>query len=400
MKKKDITILLIKDGEIIPISDNKRCSRNSHLMSYFELKNYKNIWLSSNFDHGSKKFIRERYIQREGKRIILFRGLGYKNNNSIKRLIHTLIFSLKAFKYIFINRKEFTHIIISYPTLETLILLTPIINFYKKPLIIDIRDKWPPSTKQGLIYNIYKNLNYKILRKIHINENTFLLAVSEDLLNWFKNITNNKEFKNSAICPIGSNTPFLGYKEQHIKNQDLNFIYVGSLGINYDVKGIVKALIKLNLNCDYQIFINIVGKGHQLKDLKKLATNNHNLKLHGFLNEKEIRNISRKCQIGLCPHTIDGLLPNKLGEYLSYGLFIISTIKGNCQNLLDENKVGFTVDRNFLKLQDAINLYRQIDHNSTSKNIKEVYMNKFFSEKIYKDKMKNLNKFIEEKNCI
>ena len=156
MKNKDITILLIKDGEIIPISDNERCSRNSHLMSYFKLKNYKNIWLSSDFDHGTKKFIRERYIQREGGEIILFRGLGYKKNNSIKRFIHTLIFSLKAFKYIVINRREFTHIIISYPTLETLILLIPIINFYKKPLIIDIRDKWPPSTKQGLIYNIYK----------------------------------------------------------------------------------------------------------------------------------------------------------------------------------------------------------------------------------------------------
>lgn len=180
-----------------------------------------------------------------------------------------------------------------------------------------------------------------------------------------------------------------------MKNKkEINIIYVGSLGINYDVTGIVKSLISINQK--NSINIHIVGFGEQFNKLKEMSYLRSNINIYGFLDKEKIKKISSNCDIGLVPHKVDGLLPNKVGEYLCSGLFIISTIKGKCEELIQTNKVGFTVDREYKSIKKAIGTYKKLDKKILLKNTQKIYNSDFFTKNVYINKLNTLKEFIEK----
>lgn len=387
-----INILFIKDGEILPIKGNERRMRVSHLRNFLEESNYKSKWLTSNFSHSERKFIRKSIPN-----IILLSSIGYKKNNSPKRLIHTIIFSIQVFFYLFFNFKNYSHIFISYPTPETLYAVLPLVNIFKKPIIIDVRDQWPPDLNLNKIYNNYNNLTKLFLKNIIIKSPLYLLAVSKELAIWFKKNAPNIKPKYQAICPIGSDEVFYG----KINNKKLiKFLYVGSLGINYDVLGIIKALILFANKEKNKFEIHIVGQGDQFKKISKIKSEYCKIKLYGYQNRDKIKEISINCNIGLVPHKIDGLLPNKVGEYLCAGLFIFSTIKGECSYLLEKNNAGITIDRKYENLGEAINNYKKLNDDLVVEKAKSLYNSVFFTKNIYGKNLKTLKNFLIETSYI
>ena len=390
MKNRSINILLIKDGEIIPLKKNDRRMRVSHLMNYFKKNGYKTSWVTSNFLHSQRLFIKTKDLN-QNENIILLSSIGYFNNKSPRRFIHTIFFSIKLFLFLIQKIRNFTHIYISYPTPESFFPTIFLTNLFKIPLIIDVRDVWPPEIKNGLIYFLYNKLTIFSMQRIRNKSRLYLLSVSEGLEFWFKKKFPNLKPVNSTICPIGCDDEFHGKRFKNKK--EINIIYVGSLGINYDVIGIVKSLI--NSNHDDFLKIHIIGNGEQLKQLKELDSKKINLNLYGFMDKAQVKKISANCDIGLVPHKIDGLLPNKVGEYLCSGLFIISTIKGKCEELIQTNKVGFTVDREYKSIRKAIGTYKKLDKKNLFKNTQRIYNSDFFTENVYINKLNTLKEFIE-----
>ncbi len=389
MNKRTINILLIKDGEIIPIRKNDRKMRVSHLMSYFKNNGYKTSWVTSNFLHSQRTFIKNKDLN-INKNIILLKSIGYFNNKSPRRLIHTLLFSLKLFFFLVQRIRNYSHIYISYPTPESLFAIIFLTNFFNIPLIIDVRDKWPPEIKNGLIYFLYNKLTIFIMRRIQNKSKLYLLSVSEGLEIWFTKTFPSLIPVSSSICPIGCDEEFHGKIVK--KKKEINIIYVGSLGINYDVTGMVKSLLSINLK-EY-INIHIVGNGEQFNKLKEMSSLRSNIKMYGFLNKKIIKNIASNCDIGLVPHKIDDLLPNKVGEYLCSGLFIISTIKGKCAELIKTNKVGFTVDREYKSIKKALFEYKNLDKQNLLENTQKIYNSDFLTKNVYTRKLNKLKEFI------
>ncbi len=331
--------------------------------------------------------------------IILLSSIGYFNNKSPRRFIHTIFFSIKLFLFLIQKIRNFTHIYISYPTPESLFPTIFLTNLFKIPLIIDVRDVWPPEIKNGLIYFLYNKLTIFIMQRIRNKSRLYLLSVSEGLEFWFKRKFPNLEPVNSTICPIGCDEEFHG---KRLKNKkEINIIYVGSLGINYDVLGIVKSLI--NSNHDDFLKIHIIGNGEQLKQLKQLKeldSKKININLYGFMDKEQIKKISANCDIGLVPHKIDGLLPNKVGEYLSAGLFIFSTIRGKCAELIENNEVGFTLDKEYHSIEIALNTYKNVDKDKLFRNTKKLYDSNFLTKNIYQKRLNSLKEFLNYKNLI
>jgi len=281
MNNRIINILLIKDGEIIPLKKNDRRMRVSHLMHYFKKNGYKTTWITSNFLHSQRTFIKKTDL-RNNKNIITLKSIGYFNNKSPRRLIHTIFFSLELFIFLFKNIKKYTHICIAYPTPESLFATLIFTNHLKIPLIIDVRDIWPPKTKNGFIYFLYSKFTFCLMKKIKNKSSLYLLSVSEGLENWFRESFPRLNPLSSTICPIGSDEHFYGKKVLH-KNT-LNIIYVGSLGVNYDVTGIIKSILSIKQKDILKI--HIIGNGEQFNKLKEMSSLRSNIKMYGFLNKK------------------------------------------------------------------------------------------------------------------
>ncbi len=387
-----IKILFIKDGEIIPINGNERRMRVSHLRSFLEKFNYKTKWLSSNFLHSERRF-----ISKSIPNIILLKSIGYKENKSPKRLIHTAIFSIQVFFYLLFKLENYSHIFIAYPTPETLFAILPIVNIFRKPIIIDVRDQWPPDLKINKVYNIYNDFTKFILKNITIKSPLYLLSVSQELAIWFKKNVPKIKPKYQAICPIGSDEEFYGKKND---KRLIKFLYVGSLGINYDVLGIVKAIVSISDKEKYKFEIHIVGEGDQFKKISKVKSSFCDIKLYGYKTKDKIKEISINCNIGLVPHKIDGLLPNKVGEYLCAGLFIFSTIKGNCSLLLEKHNAGITIDRKYKNINLAIDYYKKLNNELIIEKAENLYNSVFYTKNIYGRNLKTLKKFLNETSYI
>ncbi len=389
MNNRTINILLIKDGEIIPIKKNDRRMRVSHLISYFKKNGYNTSWITSNFLHSQRAFVKKKDLK-NNENIILLKSIGYFNNKSPRRFIHTIFFSLELFIFLSKNIKKYTHICIAYPTPESLFATLIFTNHLKIPLIIDVRDIWPPKTKNGFIYFIYSKFTIFLMKKIKNKSRLYLLSVSEGLENWFREFFPRLKPLSSTICPIGCDEQFYGKKV--LNKNSINIIYVGSLGVNYDVTGIIKSIISIKQ--EDILNIHIIGNGEQFNKLKKLNSKRSNINLYGFLDKEQIKRISSNCDIGLVPHKIDGLLPNKIGEYLCAGLYIISTIKGKCAELIKNNEVGFTVDREYKLMKKALNVYKELDKKNLLKNTQKLYTSDFYTENVYINQLNTLKEFI------
>ena len=79
-------IWLINPGEPLPIDDNQRLFRTGKLA--YKLKDeHEVIWITSKFNHFTKKFRDIDQEEFEGIKYIFINSLGYKNNLSFKRII-------------------------------------------------------------------------------------------------------------------------------------------------------------------------------------------------------------------------------------------------------------------------------------------------------------------------
>lgn len=107
------------------------------------------------------------------------------------------------------------------------------------------------------------------------------------------------------------------------------------------------------------------------------------------VGKKELIYLSRISKIGLM--SIEGApqgLPNKIFEYLTYGLPILSSLESETKELLNSHGIGFTYDAS--NSQDLIDKINAITSDlgklhEMSENCRHVYKENFDSHVIYQN---------------
>ena len=134
----------------------------------------------------------------------------------------------------------------------------------------------------------------------------------------------------SAILPLGADIASTTDKTF----EKLNLLYVGTL-FNRDVHKTIEGLaIAIKENPQMDIYYDIVGDGigNELAELKQLVADkkleNH-IKLHGYIQHKELKSFLDKCNIGVSfvPMTeyYEFQPATKSFEYVLSGLYTIAT---------------------------------------------------------------------------
>jgi len=119
---------------------------------------------------------------------------------------------------------------------------------------------------------------------------------------------------------------------------------------------IVDVAKKLYDQGEREIVFVLAGTGEQFDTIKEIAHGLPNIVLPGWIGQEEIREILRLSWAGLVP-CISALdtLPNKPFEYLSAGLPLISSLKGEMARLIDKYGLGFNY-----RVGDFEGLYQSI----------------------------------------
>lgn len=117
----------------------------------------------------------------------------------------------------------------------------------------------------------------------------------------------------------------------------LRLVYVGNLGVSYDLKTVVSGVRQLRAGLGDCVSLDVAGFGGTVEA-------GEGVRFHGMLGREALGRLLAACDIGVIPMRTDSFvgIPNKLGEYAAAGLRIVSSLAGETERLLVRYGCGAT----------------------------------------------------------
>jgi glycosyltransferase involved in cell wall biosynthesis len=400
-----VRIWIITVGEPLPIDgENVRLYRSGLLSDELIKAGHEVVWWTSVFDHSSKKLRKcNSTIQLSGKsRIELLDTIIYENNISIKRIINHYLLG-REFRKKILNEEPPDVILCSFPIIE---LCSVAVQYAKKnniPIMTDVRDLWP-----DIFLNFCPNWTRVFLKiflfkmfidtKYVFQNSSSIIAVSDGYLDWGLEKANRTRLRDDMVFPIGYPVQLLNKHEKTKISKDMLsigidaskiiFLFIGSFGKTYDLTTVINAAKYYERGCDNLQFV-FCGDGEKYDQWTNESKGISNIIFTGWLNGAELNYLLSISNVGLAAY-IQGApqgLPNKIFEYMSVGLPVLSSLQGETKELLSMERIGLTY--NPAVKGDLINkIDNFLDKNACEamiENSKQLFDSRFSAKTVYRD---------------
>lgn len=395
---------LITTGEPIPgDSPQPRLMRTGMLAEQLAREGEEVIWWNSTFHHSTKQNRANKNQKRlleNGVQLNLLYGRPYKTNISISRIKNHSEVARAFLKAAELESKP-DLIVCAFPTIE---LSLAAVEYGKRngvKVALDVRDLWPDLWLD--VIPVGFNPFGKILlfpffsktRKAFENCDA-ILGTSKDYLDF------GLRYARRAICKSDGIFP-LGYSEQKpvrkfvdgIDSTKFTFLFIGSFGFTYDLTPFIEIARLYHQERRADIQFVFVGSGEREFEWKRLAQNLHNVIFTGRMSSDEIQAMMEVANVGLAAYVRGARqgLPNKLFEYLSAGLPVLSSLTGETKELLSLYQCGLTFDPQDLPTLKNLcdELYFNLENTKRmAHNAKRLYTEQFTTERINRDLVAHL----------
>jgi glycosyltransferase involved in cell wall biosynthesis len=280
------------------------------------------------------------------------------------------------------------------------------------PVVVDVRDMWPDTIAE-LVPAPARPLAKLSLRRLFAQAKyackhaTALSAHTEGFLQWA--LAKGQRER----APLDRYFPF-GYQELQPVPEEIEHanafwkekgldpaapgflaVYVGVLGVSSHLADMIDAARKLQDLASVNIVI--AGSGDQMPKLKERAAGLKNVLFPGWLSQPQIYTLLRMASVGVAPYLRNQNflcnIPNKVPEYLSAGLPIVSTLKGGeVGNLIEAEECGIAYAGGATDLAGALrDLATHPDkQRAMSENAARLFINRFRAENVYTDMIDHL----------
>ncbi len=118
----------------------------------------------------------------------------------------------------------------------------------------------------------------------------------------------------------------------------LGVVYIGNLGVTYDLKTVIEAVDKIE-----GATLKIAGEGAQAKMVEDAAAkSNGKIEYLGYLGKEEMEKFLKESDVGVIPMAPESCvgIPYKLADYAASGLAIVSSLGGESAALLKKYGAG------------------------------------------------------------
>ena len=353
-------IWILEIGEPLPLERGARLLRYGLFTKYLASVGHEVVWWASNFSH-----IKKRHFSKEDKDISygdvtlrLINGPGYKKNISLKRILHARYFS-KRFTELSSKYAKPDLVICPVPTLEN---ANSAIKFSMEneiTSVIDFRDLWPDELVE-IVPNILKPIARVCLSRMYQDAEFVcknangIMGVSKSYLDSGTNLAGRSIRSSDCVfpLPIGYSIDQMEkgdlqqglrwYEGLNLGSNDFVICFFGTMGQYFDISTVIKCA--RNLRSNPRIKFILGGDGRQLLKFKKEAADLENILFPGWLDQNQIAAVMLNASIGLAPYKKDAnmSLPNKVFDYLNAGLPIVSSLRGELEDLLTTFQSGYS----------------------------------------------------------
>lgn len=400
---------IVQDGEPLPgIDGNCRPWRAAMLADVLQASGHEATWWASTFDHAHKvyRFPETTTVKvKSGVEIRMLHGPGYKRNKSLRRLWHYRVLA-EQFRLQSMQARRPDLIFCSLPTLEFAQAAVAYGQRLGAPVVIDVRDPWPdiylnyfPAALAPLArYLLY--FEYRKLRRL-LASATGITAVSQTYMEWALKHCGRAQGPNDLIVPLGFD--FDEQRDQRAAAEVADQLrselgltpstfvisFVGSFGDSYDLETVIEAAKLLDSQMpDLDVRIILAGSGDKMERLRKLSLGCKSLAIPGWLDQTKVRALLGLSTLGLAAYRKGAVqsLPNKPYEYMAAGLPLLSSLRGELNELISRERIGVNYEsENPQSLVDAIVvLFNDAQlRKEFGENAKALFKDRFQAQAIY-----------------
>ncbi len=398
-----MNIWLMTVGEPLPkFNSANRALRTQVLAQTLSARGHNVTWWTSTFDHFGKVHfpIESEIVNIDNIYNLQFiHGVEYKKNISWQRFMnHWQIardFTAKSAKF---DRPDV--IICSLPTLE---LSDAAVKFGRKigcPVILDVRDLWPdeivarfPVALQALGRMLVLPLT-RMSKRAAIGA-TAIVGVSRAYLDWGLAHAGRGKGPCDAVIPLGhpgrsptvpsDNGALARLVALGVDPSKTIIASVGTFGNSVDLGTVIDASNIMDRDDVQFVF---AGTGDRDVEWRDMARNNPRIIFTGWVGGAEIAALLEHAKIGLVSYRPGTLIamPNKIFEYLCYGVPLMNSIPGEAATLVRDNGVGLNYEAgNIADLTRALTslLADQPRHHQMAAAASALFATAFSSASVY-----------------
>ena len=413
-----LDIWIWRDCEPIPSDPgNPRLMRAGMLAQALVEAGHQVRWFNSNFDHYHKRWREEGAGSFEivPKMILeLVNGIGYSSNTALKRFLHNHICARKsrqrAHEIVAKTGRRPDIMVMDMPMPEMAHAGVRLAKEWDIPSVLSIRDLWPDfftkflsPTNALLAAPLISFMDWQI--RTACRDSTSIVGISQGYLDWALTKAGHPARDEDVIFPLGYSPVFeqnkadsLGtlFKSKGIDPTKTLVTFVGSWGKTYDLNFLLDVAMKLKKYEDIQVVI--AGGGEQKDLVEKRALSLENVVLPGWLSGQEIGDLLAVTSVAVAPYTASAPqgMPNKLFEYMSAGLYQVTTLEGESADLLNSQNIGNAVPLgNPDAFSDAIHDgIKFMNTTGERARIQKYFDENFHANSIYRDYTKHLESLV------
>lgn len=316
------------------------------------------MWWSTNFFHPTKTFLAPGYQEIEidsDYEIRLLEGIPYRKNLSLRRYLHYKRLGT-TFSRMHDRVPKPDLIVTALPDYDLSASMVEYAEKNRIPILVDVQDLWPDIFVNWLPTSVRwagRKLLSRDFKKVArlLQKATGIVACSSSYLDWGLAKAGRKRWKNDAVFLHGYPNPRTklstelksGFVAQlKALEGKIVFTFIGTFGRSYDIELLIGAAKELQERND--IAFVLAGLGEKYAWAEKESEGVRNVTLTGWLKEDEIAALLGKSHVGLMAYTPTApqSLSYKPFEYMAYGLFLLSSLKGEMHELIEKHGIGAT----------------------------------------------------------
>ncbi len=390
---------------------NPRPMRAMNLANFLIAAGHQVVIFSSDFYHQKKKhrfgFYKEIKIS-DSCEIRLIPSPGYKKNIGFGRLWDHFVLS-KNLKKILSEVQDCPDVaFVGYPPIEAASVMVTWLKDRQIPIMLDVKDQWPIIFTDALpkflkTFGFFLLYPYFYLGRKVMRDATALSSVAPTFLNWSLSFCGRSIGQFDRVAPLSSSPGSLD-KSDLIEaatwwdsrgvfdDKRTRLIFVGSHTRAFDIDPIIEAAIKCK-DCQFVI----CGSGEHHQEWQTRFQGLDNVVLPGWVDYAKTKVLASRSLAALAPYKssedFQMSIPNKVIDYLSLGLPILSPLLGEVGDLIKNQSVGFCyANMDGVRLEDCIFELRNdpVLADKLSKKAIKTYNAQFNYESVYRDLVKTL----------
>lgn len=401
---------VVRDLEPLPIDPgNRRLMRAGMLSQALAESGHETTWFTSNFDHYRKRLrsLPEGPTDaRENLKIHLLNGRGYTKNISALRVWHNVRFA-SAFTAAARKAADKPDVIITdIPTTEAAAAAIRFASSNCIASILSVRDLWPDSFSSYVkppLHHLMPVAALPMQRQVRFacRHATSLTGISADYLDW--GIKKGRRAKSDLdlVIPLSHDPAPVEESDIAVMRTDLGLppgqrivSFVGSWGDSIKMDWLVE-VARNHLHRKDVTFV-IGGDDHnrdQVSALKALPT----VILTGWLDAHKLAVLLSTSELALLPYadTAPQSVPNKVFDYMAYGVFQIGTLNGATRKIYAESGIGHAVPPSSSALAKAVGDYLDTPPSRTREDIKSVFRERYHAKGIYERMVRHVEAVVE-----